>query len=133
MDNVEVMRRAFKLALDKTDPSKRTAQPKSRISVKRRGRLNYYGKEFDRTLWQRAGSRCEFIDKKTGRRCDCTFGLQREHVVPLGLGGTNELSNMQLLCRTHNQLRARQAYGDSKINRHQNKAGQHDDGPQRRV
>jgi hypothetical protein len=138
MDNVEVMRRAFKLALAKSDPAqsgKRTAQPKSRISVKHRSnnRLNYYGKEFDRALWQRAGSRCEFIDKKTERRCDCTFGLEKEHVIPLGKGGTNEFSNMQLLCRTHNQLRARQAYGDTKINRHQNKAGHHEDGSQRRV
>ncbi|MGZ3722913.1 MAG: HNH endonuclease [Bdellovibrionales bacterium] len=136
MDNVEVMRRAFKLALAKADPtqtkvdpnqkSKRAAQP---TSVKHRGndRLKYYGKEYDRALWERAGSRCEFVDKKTGRRCDCKFGLEKEHVIPLGKGGTNELSNMQLLCRPHNQLRARQAYGDSKINRHQQKAGDQDD------
>jgi hypothetical protein len=131
MDNVEVMRRAFKLALEKSDPAKRTAQPKSPISVKRRGRLTYYRKSFDQALWQRANSKCEYIDKKTGRRCDCTFGLEREHIIPLGKGGTNDLKNMQLLCRTHNQLRARQAYGDQKINQHQ--AGGQEDRPQRRV
>jgi hypothetical protein len=131
MDNVEVMRRAFKLALQKSDPAKRAAQPKSPISVKRRGRLTYYRKGFDQALWQRANSKCEYIDKKTGRRCDCTFGLEREHIIPLGKGGTNDLKNMQLLCRTHNQLRARQAYGDKKINQHQ-AAGQ-EDRPQRGV
>jgi hypothetical protein len=33
MDNVEVMRRAFKLALEKSNPAKRTAQPTSRIQL----------------------------------------------------------------------------------------------------
>ncbi|MGZ3723127.1 MAG: HNH endonuclease [Bdellovibrionales bacterium] len=121
MDNVEVMRRAFKLALTRVDPTEKKKTQGATESVKHRGndRLKYYGKEYDRALWERAGSRCEFVDNKTGRRCDCKFGLQKEHVIPLGKGGTNELSNMQLLCAPHNQLRARQAYGDRKINRHQ--------------
>jgi 5-methylcytosine-specific restriction endonuclease McrA len=82
-------------------------------------RPTYYKREFDRALWERAQSRCEFIDEKTGRRCDCRFGLQREHVIPLALGGTNDLSNMQLLCATHNQLRARRVFGNKKINAYQ--------------
>jgi hypothetical protein len=36
-------------------------------------------------------------------------------VIPLALGGTNDLSNMQLLCATHNQLRARAVFGDKKM------------------
>jgi hypothetical protein len=86
-------------------------------SVKHRGtkRPTYYRKELDQALWERAGSQCEFIDEKTARRCDCRFGLQREHVIPLALGGTNDLSNMQLLCATHNQLRARAVFGDKKM------------------
>jgi hypothetical protein len=145
MDNVEIMRRAFKLALAKCDPGTgraiaghEAARPGERggtgdherrslrahrsptetrsatESAKHRGtkRLPYYGREFDRTLWQRAGSQCEYVDEKTGRRCDCKFGLQREHVIPLGKGGTSELRNMQLLCATHNRLRARKIFGD---------------------
>jgi hypothetical protein len=86
-------------------------------SVKHRctKRPTYYKREFDRSLWERAKSQCEFIDEKTDRRCDCRFGLQREHVIPLALGGTNDLSNMQLLCATHNQLRARHVFGNKKI------------------
>jgi hypothetical protein len=92
-------------------------------SVKHRGtkRPTYYKREFDRALWERAGSQCEFLDEKTGRRCDCRFGLQREHVIPLALGGTNDLSNMQLLCATHNQLRARAVFGNKKIDAFQTK------------
>jgi hypothetical protein len=92
-------------------------------SVKHRGtkRPTYYKRELDRALWERAQSRCEFIDEKTGWRCDCRFGLQREHVVPLALGGTNDPSNMQLLCATHNQLRARHVFGNKKIDAFQTK------------
>ena len=150
MDHVEVMRRAFKITLQKVDPSQKgkpdpTKKTKADSikeakvdaakndelqrmttrslteSVKHRDtkRLTYYGKEFDRVLWERAQSRCEFVDEVTGKRCDCRFGLQREHVIPLALGGTNELSNMQILCATHNQLRARKVFGDKKIDSYQ--------------
>jgi len=117
MDHVEVMRRAFKLALTQLEPTLRKKTQSATESAKHRGtqRLKYYGKEFDRTLWEKANSQCEFVDKKTGRRCECKFGLQREHIIPLARGGTNELSNMELLCATHNQLRARQIFGDRKI------------------
>jgi hypothetical protein len=93
-------------------------------SVKHRGtkRPTYYKRELDRALWERAQSRCEFIDEKTGRRCDCRFGLQREHVIPLALGGANDLSNMQLLCATHNQLRARHVFGNKKIDAFQTRS-----------
>ena len=112
-DYVEVIKRSLKLALEKVDPTRKTS--KTAVSVKRRGRVTYYGRSLDQALWRRAGSRCEYIDKKTGRRCEARHHLQREHVIPLALGGTNELSNMQLLCRTHNLLRARQVFGDAKL------------------
>lgn len=157
MDNVEVMRRAFKITLKQVDPLQRkksapkqksqsssdasaaqssppppsassqapptpTPQPAQSAtdSVKRRGstRITFYGKEFDRILWERAQSQCEYIDQKTGRRCECKSGLQREHKIPLAMGGTNELSNMELLCLTHNQLRAREVFGNHKIDRY---------------
>jgi hypothetical protein len=164
MDHVEVMRRSFKMTLQKVDPAQRKtsikksrtgSNPKTNVdagttinscdSVKRTStsshdstqlrqptqsltdsvkhrrpkRPTYYKREFDRALWERAQARCEFIDEKTGRRCDCRFGLQREHVIPLALGGTNDLSNMQLLCATHNQLRARAVFGDKKMDAYQ--------------
>jgi hypothetical protein len=152
MDHVEVIRRSFKMTLQKVDPAQRKAsikkssvdsrthdsvqnastsprestpprQPTRSLtySVKHRGtkRPTYYKRELDRALWERAQSQCEFIDEKTGRRCDCRFALQREHVIPFALGGTNDLSNMQLLCAAHNQLRARTVFGDKKIDAYQ--------------
>lgn len=150
MDPVEVIRRSFKLTLEKIDPAQRKPkqpnqpkllkQPKeSKLSNQRKQskptqgltesakhrvgksdkRLTYYGKEFDRQLWEKARSQCEFVDPVSKRRCSCRFGLQREHVIPLGRGGTNELSNMQLLCSTHNLLRARRVFGNKTIDCHQ--------------
>lgn len=120
MDPVEVMRRSFKITLEQVDPTLKKKTQGATESAKHRGseRLKYYGKEFDRVLWERAQSQCEYIDKQTGRRCECKFGLQREHKIPLAKGGTNELANMELLCATHNQLRAREEFGDEIINRY---------------
>ncbi len=132
MNHVEVMRRAFKMALEKIDPLAHKEAPKSNSgkthsateSAKHRGtnRLTYYGKKFDRVLWERANARCEFVDHVSGRRCECRFGLQREHKIPLGRGGTNELKNMELLCAAHNQLRARQVFGNQKVEKYQSRA-----------
>src|SRR5258707_9104167 len=83
MDHVEGMRRSCKLALAKVDPTQKKKTQRATESAKHRGteRLNHYGTEFDRALWERAGSQCEFVDEQTGRRCDCKLCLQREHVI----------------------------------------------------
>ena len=135
MDNVEVMRRAFKLALEKVDPTRKNKTRGATEKAKHRStkRLTYYGKEFDRALWERAESRCEYVDKETGRRCECRFGLEKEHVIPLARGGTNELSNMELLCAPHNQLRARQVFGNRRIDAYHSGAGDKENRPRPRV
>jgi hypothetical protein len=80
-------------------------------------RLTYYSVNMDRELWRRADSQCEFVSKLTGLRCPCTFGLGRDHIVPLAKGGANELGNLRLLCRAHNALQARRHFGREKIER----------------
>ena len=37
-----------------------------------------------------AGSKCEFIDHETGRRCGKGSDLPADHIVPRALGGTND-------------------------------------------
>lgn len=59
-----------------------------------------------RTIWGKAGSRCSFVDKQTQKRCESTHLLEIEHIHPRAQGGTNQLENLTLLCRAHNQLRA---------------------------
>ena len=55
----------------------------------------------ERRLYQRAGSRCEHVDE-SGVRCTRRFHLQIDHIVPWTLGGSDDLENLQLLCRPHN-------------------------------
>ena len=111
MDDLEVIERALDIAIEKTDRTKGGRGRKNSDSVARPGkRPTYYSVEFDHQLWERAQAQCEYIDELSGRRCCSRFGLERDHIVPLAKGGTNELSNMRLLCRTHNLLMSRRHF-----------------------
>ncbi|MNL02078.1 hypothetical protein D3C87_1225730 [compost metagenome] len=61
-----------------------------------------------RDLLRKANKCCEFVDPKTGRICAGAYQLQVDHRVPLALGGSNEVENLRVLCRTHNLLAANQ-------------------------
>ncbi len=50
---------------------------------------------------------CTYVDRKTGKRCESTFGLTIEHLKPYALGGTHDPENLTLRCFQHNQLAAR--------------------------
>ena len=50
----------------------------------------------------RAGGRCEW--REGGIRCEAVLSpgnCEYDHVLPLALGGTSELANMQCLCKPH--------------------------------
>lgn len=73
-----------------------------------------------RPIWQRANGQCEFVSAHDKRRCTSKWALQIDHIVPLGKWpaghfGANELSNLRLLCRRHNQWHAVQSYGEKKM------------------
>jgi hypothetical protein len=67
--------------------------------------------ELERKVWQICDGRCTFTDPVSGRRCSSQYCLEIEHIIPIALGGSNELSNLSLLCRLHNQYRAIQEFG----------------------
>ena len=62
----------------------------------------------------RDGGQCTFA-AADGTRCDCTIGLEVDHLYPRALGGDNSLENLRLLCFQHNQLAAEQVFGRAKI------------------
>jgi hypothetical protein len=64
-----------------------------------------------REVYQRAGGRCEW-KLASGERCGSTVRLEYDHVVPRALGGPSTIGNVRLLCRAHNELAARQVFGD---------------------
>jgi 5-methylcytosine-specific restriction endonuclease McrA len=67
----------------------------------------FIGITVKRKLLQKANYRCEYEDITSGRRCECRYQLQTDHRIPLARGGTNEIENLRILCRTHNLSEAR--------------------------
>jgi hypothetical protein len=56
-----------------------------------------------RIVWRKAQGQCCY--QHNGRRCESRFQLQIDHIISLANGGTNAVSNLQLLCRRHNQMK----------------------------
>jgi hypothetical protein len=65
-----------------------------------------------RAVWDRDGGRCSWpLD--SGGVCGSTLRLQLDHVVPVALGGVSAVDNLRVTCAFHNDLAARQAFGDA--------------------
>lgn len=69
-----------------------------------------------RTLFNRANHRCEYLDS-SGKRCGSGFFLQIEHRIPRARGGSNHVSNLEVLCRDHNLIRGLKVFGPEKMRR----------------
>ena len=125
----ELFRILVELGLDKWDPERREAR-----RVNRKVRQSYKSlptsavdkipsKHRTRSIpaavrdevWQRDGGMCQYRDTKTGRKCGSRHAVQVDHVIPVAMGGTNDASNLRLLCRQHNAFAARQIFGDRLI------------------
>jgi 5-methylcytosine-specific restriction endonuclease McrA len=63
-----------------------------------------------REVYTRDGGQCTFTCE-SGRRCEARDNIEFDHIQPIARGGRSDASNVQLLCRAHNQLRAEQTYG----------------------
>jgi hypothetical protein len=64
-----------------------------------------------RAVWARDEGKCQFpLD--SGGICGSTLRLEIDHIRPLARGGQSTVANCRLACRFHNQLAARQVYGD---------------------
>jgi 5-methylcytosine-specific restriction endonuclease McrA len=64
-----------------------------------------------REVWSRDDGKCTWpLD--SGGTCGSTLRLEIDHVVPRGRGGPSTIDNCRLACKFHNQLAARQVYGD---------------------
>ena len=64
-----------------------------------------------REVWSRDDGRCTWpLD--SGGTCGSTLRLEIDHVVPRGRGGPSTVENCRLTCAMHNQLAARQVYGN---------------------
>ena len=69
-----------------------------------------------RAIWERDGGRCQW-PVASGGICGSTHRLELDHVHPRALGGAATIENTRLLCDVHNDLAAREAFGDDWMDR----------------
>lgn len=93
----------------KTPKAKRETSPKP-------SRTRYIPVKWAEQAFLRAGHRCQFVGVQ-GRRCDSNWLLQIDHAKPLSLGGLTELENLQILCSSHNQHKAKCDHGTEFVQR----------------
>jgi hypothetical protein len=67
--------------------------------------------EVKRAVWVRDGGCCRW-PLASGGVCGSTTRLELDHIVPLARGGASTVSNLRVLCEFHNQLAARQVFGE---------------------
>src|SRR6185437_13767962 len=61
-------------------------------------------------VWRRDSGRCSFTNNE-GARCPATSWLEIDHIRPYALGGrSDDIDNLRLLCRAHNQMMARRIF-----------------------
>jgi len=76
-----------------------------------------------RAVWERDGGRCQW-PLESGGVCGSTLRLELDHIHPRALGGPSTVSNMRLLCKLHNGLAARKAFGEVWMDRFTRQAGE---------
>lgn len=85
--------------------------PAPKVKAPRTSQRKHIKASIKKSLWQRAKACCEYQDPQSKKRCHSKLALELDHIKPLALGGTEDLENLQLLCRAHNSRRAVKTFG----------------------
>jgi len=59
--------------------------------------------------------KCSYVSPITGEKCQSSYFLEIDHIIPKALGGDSRPENLRLLCKTHNQLAAIEVFGLKKM------------------
>ncbi|TBR20676.1 HNH endonuclease [bacterium] len=111
----DVFGEAVRVLLERIDPerapARRAARRPSRPADPRSRRIPPSVKD---AVWKRDGGACAY-EAEAGR-CGARAFLEFDHVVPWARGGrSDDPANIRLLCRQHNQVEARRAFGDAAV------------------
>jgi hypothetical protein len=102
MNTFELLRAALKLALNATDPSKKSVVRKdnqnSLPAPEVKSGRQYISMKVEKEVWQKAEGKCT--------NCQSVFALEIDHNIPVSLGGDSKPGNLRLLCRNCNQRAA---------------------------
>ena len=101
---------------------KRTAQPSMNRSTdflsKRATKSRYISKSTRMEIQVRDQGQCQFVSPISRKQCQAKHQLQLDHKMPYAKGGSNETQNLQLLCPSHNKLRAIEEFGFEKMKKY---------------
>jgi len=61
-------------------------------------------------VYAKDNGRCTYVGPD-GVRCNSTWNLEIDHIIPYARGGDHSIENLRLLCAKHNQLAAEKTYG----------------------
>ncbi|MFH1016856.1 MAG: hypothetical protein V1798_01585, partial [Pseudomonadota bacterium] len=87
-----------------TLPVRLKTQPDS--STDARPPTRYIAADAKRMVRDRSKGQCEYVDPKSGRRCESRYLLEFDHMDPYCSGGSSNEENIRHLCRMHNQYLA---------------------------
>jgi 5-methylcytosine-specific restriction endonuclease McrA len=75
-----------------------------------------------REVFKRDNRQCTYV-AKDGKCCSKRHNLEIDHIMPRALGGSNDIRNLRLLCRSHNLLQAEYTFGRDFIRSFTNAGG----------
>lgn len=99
-DLLETITEAY---LEKNDPLRKVDQP-------RESGADSIPAATRRHVRQRDNDECQW--EGDGKKCRSRFQIEIDHVIPRAHGGTHDPTNLRCLCRVHNQVYARQIFGN---------------------
>ena len=103
--------------LQRNDPERRVIKnnsPDNKSGRNSPARTRHIPRRIKYEVYKRDGGRCSFVSR-SGRRCNSTWNLQYDQIVPFGKGGNNSPENLRSLCARHNQLMAEKVFGKDHI------------------
>jgi len=115
-DTEAVLEAALDLLLAKHDRKRGLVKKPRETAPPPSDRPRHIPAEVKRAVWTRDGGRCQW-PVTSGGVCGSTTRLELDHIVPIARGGASTIANLRVTCRIHNQLAARQAFGDAWMDR----------------
>jgi hypothetical protein len=97
-------------AIAATSPTTPTSEPHRRPASPR-----FIPAQVRRQVWARDGGQCSYTSPTTGKRCESRFGLEIDHRTAVALGGGSDVSQLRLLCKSHNVWEAINQLGHAKM------------------
>jgi len=114
-DTEAILETGLDLLLAKHDQKKGLVKKPRAAPPRPSERPRHIPAEVKRAVWTRDGGRCQW-PITSGGVCGSTRQLELDHIVPVARGGASTVANLRVTCRQHNQLAARQVFGEEWMN-----------------